>query len=489
MSKPLLVSFVIPVYKKDPSTFERCLKSIFDSSLKEIEVIAVFDGPNEALENVAKRFPKVQSHVIEHGGAPKARNYGTSLATGKYVVCWDADCFIKPDAAKRWIQEFDAVPEADFVYSGYEFEGGVGGFDSEPFDAYSLTSGNYISPMAPIKREKAPKWDESLKAAQDWDFWLTAVEQGCKGSFIPGSGFITEVSREGSISAEGWALNKREETMRIVREKHGIPDRSIGVYSLNYPDRAIKLAKLLGADVIKATGRLPDSYKNIICFGYGFLSRFEGIGDSVTKIQYWLPAEIEGLMEAKYSVVMETIRIGKKVINLCNTDYEKGKLDSLGISAEVVSLPFDGDSLKNVRTELPKEFSVLVLTDANYGKLLKELQQDLPHIKFGVGAGKTSDYSAVLSFYSFAALDEALLVAHVNGRNVISNVQAPYCGFVDPTLTWDEFKEELYKKIHEVEQKPFNKEAQEYYLALVNPEEFKRKVLSYAQKPVLEVVS
>lgn len=489
MSKLPLVSFVIPVYKKPPETFERCLKSIFDSSLKEIEVIAVFDGPNAELEMVAKRYPKVKSHVIDHGGAPKARNYGTSLATGKYVVCWDADCFIKPDAAKRWIQEFDEVPEADFVYSGYEFEGGVGGFDSESFDAYSLTCGNFISSMAPIKREKAPKWDETLKAAQDWDFWLTAVEQGCKGSFIPGSGFITEVSQEGSISAEGWSLSKREETMRIVREKHGIPERTIGVYSLNYPDRALKIAKLLGADLIKATGRQADTYKTIINFGYGHLSRFDGIGDSVTKIQYWVPAEIEGLMEAKYTTVMETIRIGKKVLNLCNTDYEKNKLDSLGIQAEVIPLPLDAKDIEKVQKELPKEFSVLVLTDANYGKLLKELQQDLPHIKFGVGGGKTADYSAVLSFYGFAALDDALLIAHVNGRNVISNVQAPYCGFIDPTLTWEEFKKELYEKINEIQTKPFNQEAQTYYLEQANPESFRIKILSHIVNPLLEVIA
>ncbi len=151
MKEPIF-SFVIPAYRKSPEIFEQCLGCLFDQSVKDIEVIVVFDGPDKELEEVASRFKKVQTHVIEHGGAPKARNYGTALAKGKYVVCWDMDCLIKPEAASRWLQEFEAMPEADFVYSGYEFSQERGGYPSEQFDPYSLQCGNYISTMFPFIR-------------------------------------------------------------------------------------------------------------------------------------------------------------------------------------------------------------------------------------------------------------------------------------------------------------------------------------------------
>lgn len=485
MFKKPIVSFYIPVYKKPPQVFRRCLESLFDSSLKEIEVIAVFDGPNEELEAVAKEFKKVKTVVIEHGGAPKARNAGLSMATGDYVVAWDADCMIKPHAAKRWVDEFKAVPDADFVYTGYEMSEGQGEYASEAFDAYALQSGNYISTMSPIKREKAPKWDESLEAAQDWDYWLTAVENGCKGVQIEGTAFITEEIRTG-ISSIHWNQENRDKTILNVRHKHGIPDREIGVYTTNYREMGIKLAKVLDADVLKPTGLTPTVYKMIINLGYGFLSRFNGIADDVVKVQYWIPAEIEGLCapEARYKTVLETVKVAKGVKNYCGTAYESNKLGELGIDAEVLPLPLAKEDLAKVSHTLPEKFTVLVATDKAYSEILKDLTVDLPHINFIYNSAKVADFSCFMSFYQFAALDSAMLTAHVNGRHVISNVQAPYCGFIDPDQSWEMFKKDLYEKIKELKDMPINKEAQEYYLTEANPERFREAIASLVRVPL-----
>lgn len=487
MSKEPLLSFVIPVFSKPPEVFEKCLASLFDCSLKQIEVIAIFDGPNEELELVAKRYPKVLSFVIEHGGAPKARNYGLDMAKGKYVIAWDADCFVKPEGPKRWIEELE-VTGADFVYFGYDFaREGSEPFRSESFNPYSLTCGNYISSMTPILRSRAPRWDETLEAAQDWDYWLTAVELGLKGVWIEGSGFVTDTYDSG-ISSTKWNAENRDNTIYTVRRKHGIPDREIGVFSMNYPERARDLAQILGADIIKPTGPSPTVYKTIFNLGYNFLSRFEGIADDVVKIQYWVPGEIEGFRDAKYSTVMETIRIAKKVKNYCNTVYEKNRLADMGVQADVLALPLAEGELKKVQKELPGKFTVLVATDKAYSDLLKDLAIDLPHIDFKYAlAAKPTEFSCYLSFYQFAALDNAMLVAHVNGRHVISNVQQPYCGFIDPDQIWEKFKKELYAKISEIKAKPFNQEAQDYYLEFANPRKFKEAIGDLQKKP-LEVI-
>lgn len=486
MSQDILISFVLPIYKKPVHVFRKCLGELFDKSVpRNIEVLAMFDGPDADLEKVASEFPKVQSFVLEHGGAPKARNAGLDKAVGKYVWFLDADCYLKPGHVKRMMDEFEAVKDADFVYSGYEGTEGAGEFASESFNPYVLTCANYISSMAPILREKAPRWDESLAAAQDWDYWLKAVENGCRGVFVEGSGFIADTPNSG-ISSTAWNQENREKTILTVRHKHGIPDREIGVFTAGYQDRAIKLAEVLGADIIRATGLPPTFYKLIFNLGYNFMSRFEGIGSDVVKIQYWLPAEIEGLKNARYTTVMETIRVAKGVVNYCNTSYEKNKLEELGITAEVVSLPLAPTDVQKVQTSLSEKFTVLVATDKAYSDLLKEIAIDLPHINFIYNAGKTTDFSCFLSFYQFAALDNAMLIAHVNGRHVISNVQAPYCGFVDPDQSWEKFKLALYEKIREVKDKPFNSEAQEYYLKESDASLFRQRVSSLVQK--LEVV-
>lgn len=487
MPKEPLLSFVIPVYKKPPEIFEQCLSSLFDCSLKEIEVIAVFDGPNEELGRVAKRYPKVRTAVVEHGGAPKARNAGLKLATGKYVCMWDADCFVRPDGPKRWIQEFEAT-NADFVYFGYDFaQEGIPPMTGETFNHYALTCGNYISSMTPILRSKAHEWDETLEAGQDWDYWLTAVERGLKGVWIEGSGFVTSTYESG-LSSTKWSNENRDKTIYTVRRKHGIPDRTIGVFSAGYYERAIKLAEIIGADVIKPTGPTPTVYKTLLNLGYNFLSRWEGVADDVTKIQYWIPGEIEALKHAQYATVMETIRIAKKTVNYCNTSYEQNKLSEMGIQADVLPLPLADKDIQKVKKTLPAKFTVLVATDKAYSDLLKDLAVDLPHIDFKYNAAKVEDFSCFLSFYQFAPLDNAMLVAHVNGRNVISNVQAHYCGFIDPDQSWEKFKKELYDKINSLRTAPFNQEAQTHYLELSNPEAFSAAIKALRKEP-LEVIS
>lgn len=481
-----VVSFVIPVYKKSSDTFRRCLRSLFDQSLRQIEVICVFDGEDKDLQSVAGEFKKAKQVVIEHGGASKARNAGFELATGTYVVAWDADCYIKPDAAKRWVDEFNAT-DADFVYTGYELTSEQGEFPSESFDRYSLECGNYICSMSPIKREKALKWDESLTAAQDWDYWLTATEKGLKGVFVEGSAFVTEAPDSTSVSQSGLSGPNRDEIITAIRAKHGIPDREIGVFSTFYRDMGIKMAKVLNADWIKPQGYTPTRYKTLFNLGYGYMSRFDGIADDVTKIQYWLPGEIEGLQTRSFSVVNQVVKNSKRIINLCATDYEKNKLGDYGIEAEVVPLPLSEEDFAKLSKELPKDFTVLLATDEAYSKLFKDLAIDLPHINFKFNAGKIEDVSCYMAFYQFAALDRAMLTAHVNGRNVISNVQAPYCGFVDPDQTWEMFKKEIYEKLRELRTKPLNTESQEFYLEIADPKRFVDRIQAYSRK--VEVIA
>jgi len=59
------------------------LKESFDMSLKEIEVICVFDGADAELEKVAGNT--MCSRLSLSMGAPKARNEGFKHTKGKYI--------------------------------------------------------------------------------------------------------------------------------------------------------------------------------------------------------------------------------------------------------------------------------------------------------------------------------------------------------------------------------------------------------------------
>ena len=492
MPKEPLFSFVVPVYKKSPEIFEQCLASLMDQSLKEIEVICVFDGEDKELEEVAKRFKKVDCYTIEHGGAPKARNYGTSKAKGKYVVAWDCDTVAKPEMASRWLQEFEATG-ADFVYSGYEFSQDRGGYPSEQFDAHSLTCGNYISTMFPIKREKAPKWDESLKAAQDWDFWLTAVENGCRGSYIEGAGWITEPSTGGSISYDGWSPEKRDETIRIVKEKHGIPDRQIAVGSYRHFFKALHLAKMLDGDILKNRGEDLSKYKLILSLGMGDYFRFYGAGSDCIKIQYWMPWDIDCLYAIAHKTARQTIALANTSVtyNFCNEITSKKRLEDLGIKADILPLPTEVDGLEE---SLPEKFKVLIDCDKAYRPIVADLPRALPHLQIDFvdtmgNVASIPEYSLLISFYENPGVDESIRRFLLHGRNIISNVQAPFCGYIDMTLKHVDFKNEMINRIIDAKNLPFNKKGQDYYRNLVDPKKFIAKLGSLLPNTKLEVLA
>ncbi len=488
MSNPTL-SFCIPVYKKPPEVFERCLESLYDQSFKDIEVICVFDGPDEELEKIARGFKKVKYTVVEHGGAPKARNEAFRQSSGDFISFWDADCYAKPEMATMWMETFKRNPDAAFVYSGYEFNReGMEPVNGEPFDLHSLQSGNFIASMFPVKRKFVVDWDESLKGAQDWDFWLTIAENGGTGVFIQGYGFITEPSAAGSISWDAWSAGSRDETIRIVRDKHKI-SRSIGVYGPMNFLKSLHIAKILNGDVIKGSGLSVKSYDMIFNVGYSPMIRFEGAKEGAVKIQFWMPWDIDCLEQISHRTAKETIRLANQEVNFhfCNEIVSRKRLESLGIQAEILPLPTEIDDLE---TELPETFRVLVDTDKAYHPLVKDLAKDIPYIGIDSldGAAPLTQYSLLVSFYEHPTIDEAMRRFLLNGRNVISNVQAPFCGYVDLEVKHVEFRSELISKIRMARNLPFNKEAQAYYKMLVAPSKFKEKIMSLKQ-PTLEVIS
>lgn len=483
------LSFVVPVYKKRPATFEKCLASLFDQSFKDFEVICVFDGPDASLEKVAKQF-KVKSLVIEHGGAPKARNAGFTASGGKYISFFDADCFAKPEMAKMWMDTFDRNPDAAFVYSGYEFENEQGGYNSEQFDAYGLQSGNYISSMFPVKREFFPSWDESLKAAQDWDFWLSVVEKGGRGVFIRGYGFVTEMPDKNSISGLGWSSENREGTIRAVREKHNIPNRDICFYGAVHSVKALHLAKLLNGDVLKGSGLHVKNYKMVFNLGYSQMVRFKDVAPDAIKCHYWMPWDIDCLYEIAHKTARETIRLAKLEIThqFCNDIVSQKRLKELGLDVEILPLPTEIDDLEQ---KLPDEFRVLIDTDKAHEPILANLAKDIPYIPIDTLelAASISKYSLLISFHENPYADEGMKRFLLNGRNIISNVQAPYCGYFDLEKNHTEFRKELITRVRLARDYPFNQEAQDYYKTLVNPSKFKEHVLDLLPKSKLEVVN
>jgi len=486
--KDPLISFIVPVYKKAPEVLEKCLKSLRDMSYKRIEIIVVFDGTPEDVEltAIAKKYtPTDKILEIEHGGAPKARNAGAKLAIGAYLSFWDADCYAKPEMAKRWMDEFKSTG-ADFVYSGYEFAGHQQGVDGEPFDAYLLTCNNFIATMFPMRREIFPGFDETLKAGQDWDLWLSVTRAGARGSFIEGYGFITEPPSADSISGREWNDAKFRETHWRVREKHGIPKRDIIIGSIPEKLKGLHIAKLIGADFSKHLDFRIHDYKLAFNLGFGPDPWFERAPESCVKVQYWMPWDITALENYGFSKSIQLLRKLEKykLIHWVNEIVSQKRLsemfDFLKIeSPKIVPLPSDVDEAE---TKLPETYRVLLDIDEAYMPFLHTIKQDLPYIPIDDLNRETNpivsiaNYSVLVSFKQHPTIDEAIRRMLINGRNIISNVQAPGCGYFDMDVTMKEFKQELIRRIRDGRFLKFNQEYADYYKKQVDPQAFAEKI-------------
>lgn len=89
-----LVSIVVPVYNAE-NYISKCIDSILDSTLKEIEVILINDGSKDKsgkiIDEYAKRDSRIKVIHQKNSGPATTRNKGIKIAKGKYVGFVDSD--------------------------------------------------------------------------------------------------------------------------------------------------------------------------------------------------------------------------------------------------------------------------------------------------------------------------------------------------------------------------------------------------------------
>jgi len=195
----MLLSIIIPIYNNFHQ-LKKCLKSISCQTVfddinnwspdtvrnQQMEVIVVDDGSQVRTyaDGYADLRGKIKFYKIKHAGASAARNFGFSKSSGNYVFFCDADVeFLKKDALEKMIKILEANPDKAYCYCGFRY--GFKNMPSFSFDVKKLKENNYISTMSLIRQEKFIGFDESLKRFQDWDLWLSMLEHGDVGFYIP----------------------------------------------------------------------------------------------------------------------------------------------------------------------------------------------------------------------------------------------------------------------------------------------------------------
>ncbi len=232
-----MISIIIPVYNQAQKII-KTLRSIAAQTYQDYEVIIVNDGSSDGVANICGKYLESlvtnQSYLFlnqVNAGAPAARNRGAKEAKGEYLFFCDADAILIPSALESLVRNLEANPSISYAYSSFLWGKKI--FKLSEFDPEKLKKMPYIHTMSLIRRSDFPSsgWDESIKKLQDWDLWLTMLEQGKTGLYIPEVLFT--VAPGGTISS--WvpsfayklmpflpAVKKYKRAEKIIKEKHGL---------------------------------------------------------------------------------------------------------------------------------------------------------------------------------------------------------------------------------------------------------------------------
>lgn len=112
------VSVIVPVYNKE-KYIKKCLDSLINQTLQEIEILVINDGSTDGSEQIIKEYESKYKNKMKYfkknnGGLSDTRNYGIAKAQGEYIIFIDSDDFILDTMLEEMYQKavqenFDVV--------------------------------------------------------------------------------------------------------------------------------------------------------------------------------------------------------------------------------------------------------------------------------------------------------------------------------------------------------------------------------------------
>lgn len=94
------VSIIMPIYNVE-KYLKKCFDSVIDSTLKDIEIIAVDDGAKDSSGRIIDEYALKDSRIIpihkENGGYGSAVNTGLNIAKGEFITILETDDWVAQD--------------------------------------------------------------------------------------------------------------------------------------------------------------------------------------------------------------------------------------------------------------------------------------------------------------------------------------------------------------------------------------------------------
>lgn len=234
------VSVIVPVYNV-AAYMERCVRSLFEQTLFDIEYIFVDDcSPDNSIEilrNVVAEYPERQKqmHILKNAknsGLAFTRKAGISKATGDYIIHCDSDDWVAPTMYEK-LYNFAVNGGFDMVWCDYYRSNGIAhSVIRQPCstDQLSLVSAYLTSPSSRLigsvcnrlYKRRLQQDDKFIapKANMTEDFVIT-LQITLNSKKI---GYLPEPLYYYYVNEQSICMNPNEES--IVRNLYGIVENN-----------------------------------------------------------------------------------------------------------------------------------------------------------------------------------------------------------------------------------------------------------------------
>lgn len=188
-----IISIIIPCYNS-AKYIKETLDCLLKQTIVEWECVIVNDGSTDDSLSILREYEKQDARfkVInkENGGPASARNTAIAHSLGKYILPLDSDDIIAPSFAEKAIKYLEDHSDIKLVYSLCQFFGDRSGlFYTEEYKYENILWNNCIVCTAVFRRsdfDKTLGYNANMNAVyEDWDFWLSLLEEGDNVYRIP----------------------------------------------------------------------------------------------------------------------------------------------------------------------------------------------------------------------------------------------------------------------------------------------------------------
>lgn len=302
MNRNILVSVIIPTYKRSVRYLSRAVESVLSQTYDRIEVVVVDDSPNSFSEReeicaFMTEIQKNDSRVIylqneKNMGGSLSRNIGIEASHGDYITFLDDDDEYKPQKVEKQLR-FMLEQNCDMSFSNmimydnagqvvdYRSHTYIKSFDNETLLRHHLTKKLTGTPTFMYRAAKLREiggFDDAI-LGQEFYLMLKTIKHGMKIRYMNDCDVIVYKHPDGGISqgknkiiGENVVFNTIKEHFKVLspRERRFATFRHWAVLAVAY-----KRNKMYAHILLAGVAALLSSPLDFVIETSGFLSKIK----------------------------------------------------------------------------------------------------------------------------------------------------------------------------------------------------------------------